>query len=128
MASIEHFKDDIKIINLVLPRIIPEGDWLETKILSIIIKVIEKKQKFVLYIDASPIVKMPVMSSISTMVKFMKKYEGVLPGILQCTSIVALSKLSRGFLKMLFKVKPPVAPLKIVKNKQEGYEFLDSIC
>ena len=128
MTTIHNINDSVVCLHVKLPVQITDTRWIHDEVLHHIIRMLDTKQKCTLYFDTSQIKKLPIIPCIKVMVAFMKEYDPKLRLFLKGSAMLVTTKLARSFLTMLFKVKPPVAPLKLVKSEESGYEFLRSLC
>ena len=114
-------------LEIILPVKIPSAKWLRENILILVENVLNKHNEFTLYVDGSNVEEIPVMSCVMEMVRFMRKNDELFRTYLRGSSIRVVTSMTKNVLKLLFKIKPPVAPLKLVENKEDGYAFIHSL-
>ncbi len=122
MPFVMSVKDDIIIFKL-------DSDFTETdfnKILTILDRLLDKKEPFLFLIDALDIKSAPIKCSM-VLIKWMSEKKDKIPGILCGSAIVLSYPRLITVINYVFKKRKPISPNLITMDLKKGLDFLNKL-
>ncbi len=112
------------LIVFKLDKDFTEDDF--NKILTILDKLLERKEKFIFLINGLDIQSAPLKSGI-TLIKWMKSNKERIPNVLCGSGIVIKYPKLISVINFVFSKRPPVSPNILSTDLKKAYDFLKSI-
>ena len=94
--------------------------------LAILNKLLELKIPFLMLIDTTKVLHVPVRASI-LLINWMKRRRRDIPDVLLGSSVVVLSSTVATIINGAFKIQKPVSPNKITTSYEASLKFLNDI-
>ena len=123
VTEVEFYEGGVVYITLCA---VPTSDDLNSNFLAPLNAMLEAGKTFSVIVDSTQVVSAN-MTLTRLIISWLRSNRERFKLYLRCSSVIVRGSLIRNILDAVFKVQTPVAPMKVVPEPQQAWEFIKSI-